>query len=191
MLFRSPMAKRLGLIQEIDKLVVAEVLKNIGAGRYGAIQIAVNLFPSSVQDAGFVDWLCETLREVPIAARQIAFEVSEYGALEDMDALRAMVLRVRDVGGKFGIDHFGRGFSSFGYLSTLKIDYLKIDGSYVRGIAQNKDNQFLVDSVTKIARGLDLQVVAESVETEEEWSVLTVIGLNGVQGYGVGMPKEI
>lgn len=186
-----PMAKRLGLIQEIDKLVVAEVLAKIGAGRYGSIQVAVNLFPSSVQDNTFVDWLCGALREAPGAARQIAFEVSEYGALEDMDALRAMVLRVRETGGKFGIDHFGRGFSSFGYLSTLKIDYLKIDGSYVRGIAQNKDNQFLVDSVTKIARGLDLQVVAESVETEEEWAVLTAIGLNGVQGYGVGMPKEI
>jgi diguanylate cyclase (GGDEF)-like protein len=187
----TPMAKRLGLIQKFDKLVVSEVLTRLAAGRYGDTMIAVNLSPLTLQDAGFFTWLWEALRAEPEASRRIAFEVSEYGALEDIDTLRAIVLRVREYGAKFGIDHFGRGFSSFGYLATLKIDYLKIDGSYVRGIDQNKDNQFLVGSVAKIAHGLDLSVVAESVETDAEWLTLHALGVNAVQGYGVGMPENI
>jgi diguanylate cyclase (GGDEF)-like protein len=187
----TPMAKRLGLIQKFDKLVVSEVLARLAAGRYGDTMIAVNLSPSTLQDTAFFTWLWEALAATPEAAKRIAFEVSEYGALEDPDRLRAIVLQVREHGAKFGIDHFGRGFSSFGYLATLKIDYLKIDGSYVRGIDQNKDNQFLVGSVAKIAHGLDLSVVAESVETDAEWLSLQTLGVNAVQGYGVGMPENI
>lgn len=186
-----PMAKRLGLIQEFDKLVVSEVLLRLAAGRYGGTPVAVNLFPSSIQDAAFIDWLAESLRANAQAARLIAFEVTEYGALENIDALRLLVERVSEFGASTGLDHFGRGFSSFGYLSTLKIDYLKIDGSYVRSITQSRDNQFFVDSVTKIAHGLDLKVIAESVETEEEWGMLDTLRLDGVQGYGVGKPEEI
>ncbi|MEC5216720.1 diguanylate cyclase (GGDEF)-like protein [Actimicrobium sp. GrIS 1.19] len=186
-----PMAKRLGLIQQIDRLVVSEVMARIKAGRYGLTTIAVNLFPATLQDPGFLDWLSATLRADPASARRIAFEVSEYGALENLDALRALVARVRQLGGQFGIDHFGRGFASFGYLATLKLDYLKIDGSFIRDIGNNRDNQFLVDSICKIAHGLDLKVIAESVETDDEWAMLRTFKLDGVQGYGVGIPAEI
>ena len=186
-----PMAKRLGLIQEFDKLVVSEVLSRIANGRYGETPVAVNLFPSSVQDAGFVEWLSQSLRANPQAGRLIAFEVTEYGALENLDALRLLAQRVGEFGARTGLDHFGRGFSSFGYLSTLKIDYLKIDGGYIRGIAQSRDNRFFVESVTKIAHGLDLKVIAESVETEEEWGALGTLRLDGVQGYGVGKPEDV
>lgn len=186
-----PMAKRLGLIQQIDRLVVAEVLARIRQDRYGRIAIAVNLFPATVREPGFMAWLAAALQADPAAAKRIAFEISEQGALDDLDALEALVQMVRRAGGKFGIDHFGRGFSSFGYLATLKLDYLKIDGSFIRGIAHNRDNQFLVDSICKIAHGLDLQVIAESVESDEDWAMLTTLTLDGVQGYGVGIPSEI
>lgn len=185
-----PMAKRPGLMQEFDKLVVSEVLSRIGTGRYGETPVAVNLSPSSIQDAGFVDWLCASLRASPAANGRIAFEMTEYGVLENLDALRLFIRRVGEFGAKIGLDHFGRGFSSFDYLSTVKIDYLKIDGSYIRGIPQSKDNQFFVDSVIKIAHGLDFKVIAESVETEEEWATLSALRLDGVQGYGVTKPEQ-
>lgn len=185
-----PMARRPGLMQEFDKLVVSEVLSRIGTGRYGETPVAVNLSPSSIQDAGFVDWLCASLRASPAANGRIAFEMTEYGVLENLDALRLFIRRVGEFGAKIGLDHFGRGFSSFDYLSTVKIDYLKIDGSYIRGIPQNKDNQFFVDSVIKIAHGLDCKVIAESVETEEEWATLIALRLDGVQGYGVSKPEQ-
>lgn len=184
-----PMAKRPGLMQEFDQLVVSEVLSRIGTGRYGEIPVAVNLSPSSIQDAGFVDWLCTSLRASPIANGRIAFEMTEYGVLENLDALRLFIRRIGEFGAKIGLDHFGRGFSSFDYLTTVKIDYLKIDGSYIRGIPQSRDNQFFVDSVIKIAHGLDFEVIAESVETEEEWATLSALRLDGVQGYGVAKPE--
>ncbi len=186
-----PMARRLGLIQQIDRLVVAEVLARIRQDRYGRIAIAVNLFSATVQEPGFMAWLAAALQADRAAAKRIAFEISEYGALDNLDALEGLVQMVRQAGAQFGIDHFGRGFSSFGYLAALKLDYLKIDGSFIRDIAQNRDNQFLVDSICKIAHGLDLQVIAESVESDEDWAILTVLGLDGVQGYAVGIPSEI
>ena len=186
-----PMAKRLGLIQQIDRLVISEVLARIRQDRYGQTRVAINLFPATLQDPEFGVWLCSTLRADPAAAKRIAFEVPEYGALENLEVLRWLVGQVRKLGAQFGVDHVGRGFSSFGYLSSLKLDYLKIDGSFIRGIQGNRDNQFLVESICKIAHGLDLQVIAEAVETDKEWATLMTLGVDGVQGYGVGMPAEI
>ena len=189
-----PMAKRLGLMQQIDRLVVTEVVTRLQQKRYGDIRVAVNLSPTSMQDVGFINWLLATLRDNPIAAHRIAFEVSEIGVLEQLDTLTPLVDKVRQLGAQFGIDRVGRGFSSFDYLSSLPLDYLKIDGSFVRGIqllGDNRDNQLLLDSICKVAHGLDVIVIAEAVETDEEWQCLRGLQLDGVQGYGVGMPAEI
>ncbi|EGF33125.1 GGDEF domain protein [Oxalobacteraceae bacterium IMCC9480] len=183
-----PMAKRLGLIQQIDRLVVAEVLARLQQRRYGDSIVAVNLFPATLQDAGFVAWLDAALRADPVAAKRIAFEVPEYGALDHLESLRTLVNIVHRHGGQFGMDHFGRGFASFGYLATLKLDYLKIDGSFIRAIDTQRDNQFLVEAICKIAHGLDVQVIAEAVETDAERAMLATLKVDGVQGYGIGMP---
>lgn len=182
-----PMATRAGLVGEIDRMVTGEVLARTAAGRFGAATVAVNLSPASIQDPAFADWLCAALEADPAAAAQVAFEVAEYGVQQNLEVLRALVLRVRALGGKFGIDRFGRSFASYAYLATLKVDYLKIDGGFVRGISASRDNRFLIDSIVKIAHGLDLQVIAESVETKGEWDALAELRLDGVQGYGVGM----
>ncbi|MFT5533438.1 MAG: diguanylate cyclase (GGDEF)-like protein [Burkholderiaceae bacterium] len=186
-----PMAKRLGLIQQIDRMVVAEVLTRLQQQRYGEHIIAVNLFPATLQDADFVAWLDAALRADPVAAKRIAFEVPEYGALDQLEALRALVNLVHRHGSQFGIDHVGRGFASFGYLATLKLDYLKIDGSFIRAIDTQRDNQFLVEAICKIAHGLDLQVIAEAVETDAERTMLATLKIDGVQGFGIGMPGEM
>ena len=186
-----PMAKRLGLIQKIDRLVITEVLLRLRQKRYGTIRVAVNLSPASMHDSGFVGWLLAALRAAPTAAQFIAFEVSEVGMLEQMDAMRPLVEKIRQFGAQFGIDRVGRGFSSFDYLSSMPLNYLKIDGSFVRGIADQRDNQLLLDSICKVAHGLDVIVIAETVETDEEWQCLRGLQIDGVQGYGVGMPAEI
>lgn len=189
-----PMAKRLGLMQQIDRLVVIEVISRLQQKRYGDIRVAVNLSPTSIQDAGFVSWLLAALRDNVIAANRIAFEISEIGVLEQLEALGPLVEQIRQHGAQFGIDRVGRGFSSFDYLSSLPLDYLKIDGSFVRGIhlqRDNRDNQLLLDSICKVAHGLEAIVIAEAVETDEEWQFLRGLQIDGVQGYGVGMPAEI
>ena len=183
-----PMAKRLHMIQDIDRLVVTEVLERLSLPQNAGVSVAVNLFPMSIQDSGFVAWLVDALRQHAQVAPRIAFEIMEHGVTGSLDILRSWVERVKETGAKTGLDQFGKGFASFDYLSTLKIDYVKIDGSYIRGIQENKENQFFVDSLVKIAHGLDIQVIAESVETEEEKETLKSLRVDGVKGYGVSRP---
>jgi EAL domain-containing protein (putative c-di-GMP-specific phosphodiesterase class I) len=186
----TPVAKRLRLAGEFDRAMILEVLGRLAAKRYGDVPVAVNLFPASLQNKEFVDWLCAELGKVPEAASRLLIEVTEYGMIENVDALRDFISRVGAFGTRVGLDHFGRGFSSFGYLSTLKLDYIKVDGSYVRGILSNKDNQFFVESVIKVAHSLEIKVFVVSVETDEELNLLASLGVDGVQGYGVGRPEE-
>ena len=96
--------------------------------------------------------------------------------------------RLRQIGAQTTIDHFGKGFTSFGYLCDTRIDCLKIDGSFITEIENSKDHRFFVESVVKIAHGLDMNVVAESVEDERAAQILATLGVDGLQGYGIGAP---
>lgn len=183
-----PMAKRLGLIQDFDRLVVREVMSRLATENSPKIPVAINLFPSSIRDQHFLDWLCDELLNAPAIAAQLYFEVAEYGAVENQQALRSWVDRLRAAGAGTSIDHFGKGFSSFGYLCETRIDSLKIDGSYITGIQHSKDHRFFVESLINIAHGLDITVIAEAVETEEEAKVLADLGIDALQGYGISVP---
>lgn len=187
-----PYVNRLGMHKEMDKLVVSEVMERLSLDQARDIPaIAINLSPESAHDTGFADWLCGELGRNPAVASKLIFEVTEYGATKNLESIRSLIDKVSLAGAKFSLDHFGRGFSSFGYLSSLKIHYLKVDGSYIHGIDQDKDDQFFVDAVIKIAHGLDIEVIAESVETQEEWQTLQGLNVNGLQGYLVGEPAEL
>jgi len=185
-----PMAKHLHLTQEFDRHVVTATLNKLQQPEHADAIVAVNLFPMSIQDAGFLAWLCEALQKNGEAAKRIAFEVTEHGITANLDALRGWVERTAQFGAKTGLDQVGKGFKSFGYLSDIKIDYIKIDGSYTRGIHQDRDNQFFIDSLVKYAHGLEIQVIAESVETREEWDMLKSLKVDGVKGYGVARPAD-
>ena len=183
-----PMAKRLGLIQEFDRHVVREVMARQKRGDTLGGLIAVNLFPASILDPQFVDWLCQELAAAPEQASQLMFEIAEYSATENLPALRLWVNRLRQLGARTSLDHFGKGFSSFGYLCDTRIDCLKIDGSFITEIERSKDHRFFVESVVKIAHGLDMSVVAESVEEGRAAEILAELGVDAVQGYGISTP---
>ena len=150
--------------------------------------MAINLFPASLRDQGFLAWLYDELAAAPEISRQLIFEISEYGAMEDLNALRDWVNRIRKLGARTSIDHFGKGFTSFGYLCDTRIDFLKIDGSFITEIERSKDHRFFVESVVRIAHGLDMTVVAESVEDERIAQILATLGVDALQGYGIGAP---
>jgi EAL domain-containing protein (putative c-di-GMP-specific phosphodiesterase class I) len=152
------------------------------------VALAINLFPGSITDASFNDWLLAQLKQQPGIASRLIFEIAEYGVLENANELRNWVDRIRGTGARTSIDHFGKGFASFGYLCETRVDYLKIDGSFISDIEQNKDHRFFVESIIGIAHSLDIKVVAESVETEGEMRTLTTLGVDALQGYGIQPP---
>lgn len=184
-----PMAKRLGMIQDFDRLVVEEVMLRLAQSPSDPTPLAINLFPASIHDDSFNDWLVSCLERQPTVAARLILEIAEYGAVENIAMLKTWVDRIRATGAKTSIDHFGKAFSSFGYLCETRIDYLKIDGSFVADLPNNKDHRFFIESIIKIAHGLDITVIAESVENPEEIAILDTLGIDGLQGYGLAKPS--
>jgi len=184
-----PMAERHALGPAFDRAVIELVLEQLARHPEGPT-LAVNLSPASVHDAEFGGWLAGRLQQAPEQARRMVLEATEYGVASDQDAVERFVRGVASTAAGFGLDHFGVGAASFGYLRRFRLAYIKVDGSYIRGIDGTADNQFLVQSVADIAHGLDIPVIAESVETEAEWNILDQLHVDAAQGYFVGRPGE-
>ena len=185
-----PIAEQSGLSIDFDKLVIEKVRSILQATPESRNILAVNISAASVHDPGFTDWLCGLLQNSPDVGKKILFESGEFGCLAKPEALRLFVNRIRAAGGRFSLDHFGLGFGSFKYLREMALDYIKIDGSFIRNLDTNQDNQFFVHSLAGIAHGLDIQVIAESVETQQEWDALSGLHVDGAQGYFLGKPQE-
>jgi EAL domain-containing protein (putative c-di-GMP-specific phosphodiesterase class I) len=183
-------AKRLGVLQLLDKVVVEKLMQRITEGgpvRGGAT--AVNLSLESIIDPPFVEWLCAKLTAQPAVARNLIIEVMEQSLIGHIDAVKAAFSRLRETGARLSIDRFGQSTASVGYLRSLQIDYIKIDGSYTRGMADSSDRQFFVQALVGIAHGLGIQVLTEYTETEQDFELAKSLMVDGVQGYFIGRPE--
>ena len=183
-----PIVEKLGLAVHLDKLMVNRAMeylsKDPGAGR-----LAINLFVSSILNEEFVEWLYEQLAADIKLSMRLVFEVPEAEVGYRFDELRTSMQHLRQTGAQFAIDHFGHSAAVIGHLRNLPVDFIKIDGSYIRQIDQNDDKQFFVQTVAGIAHGVGMQVIAEHVETAEELTMLQALGVDGVQGYLIGKPQ--
>lgn len=184
-----PVAKRLGLLGALDRLVVTQVMRHIAvSGLVNGGATAVNLSPESINEAGFVDWLCGQLKQQPAVAKQLIFEVSESSIINKIESVKTALHRLRECGAHCSIDRFGQSTASVGFLRSIEVDYIKIDGSYTRGIIESSDRQFFVQALVGIAHGLGIQVVTEYIETEAEFNAVKGLMVDGAQGYFVGKP---
>jgi diguanylate cyclase (GGDEF)-like protein len=181
-----PQADALGLAGALDRAVLAQVLPHLDEG---GLAVSVNLSRRSLEDSALLTWVEEQVRRHRVGAGRLLLEVTEYGAGAHIEALRRWVARLSPFGVEFCLDHYGRGFSSFRYLRGLKAHWLKVDGSFVRGLDREPDHQFYLQILCEIAHGLDMRVIAESVETEAVWRLLPGLGLDGGQGYWLGRPE--
>lgn len=189
-----PMAERfahLGLTARIDRYVIQKVLQQLADEKESKSRYAINISPSSLQDLEFIEWFEETIYNVPQLAQRLIFETAEYGVLENLESLKTLSSKLRQYGVSFSLDHFGTGLVPFGYLQGLKLDYIKVDGSYIRDLASDKENQFYVQSITQIAHSLDIQVIAEFVESDDDWMLLRDLYVDGGQGYYLGRPQNL
>lgn len=183
-------AKRLGALQLLDKVVVDKVLQRIASsGPVLGGATAVNLSLESIVDPVFVEWLLGRLRTQPEAARNIIIEVMEQSIIGHIDAVKAAFSRLRETGARLSIDRFGQSTASVGALRSLEVDYIKIDGSYTRGMAESTDRQFFVQALVGIAHGLGIQVITEYIETAADFDLAKSLLVDGAQGYYIGRPE--
>ncbi len=184
-----PVVESVGLAAKVDRAVVNKLVSTLLDDASIQGRLAINLSPQSLSDAQFMEWLEQMLSQYADISHRLIFELPEYGAIANLPKLKELIDRLGKFGVMFSLDHFGRSFSSLAYLKSLKIDYLKIDGSYLRTLDQNQDHQFFIQALTDIAHGLDIQVIAESVESEAVWDLLQSLNMDGAQGYYIGVPE--
>ncbi len=181
-----PMVQRHGMASGVDLVIIEKLLDVMGDENQ--VKYAVNISRASLEDGRFIDWLVDTIGQFPGRAQSLIFEVQEYSVASHLATIRENIDRIRAIGCEFSLDHFGSGSPDFGYLLNTKIDYIKIDGSYIHSINHNEDNRFFIKSITEIAHGLDIQVIGEYVETAQEWKTLQQLNLDGALGHFVGKP---
>lgn len=181
-----PMAENQGLASRIDQAVLEMVIEQMQQA--GGAAVAVNMSPASLVEDGMLEWVRERLAADTVLASRLVLEWPEYGATAHVPQLRTWIETLAPLGVRFSLDHFGKGFSSFAYLRELKAHYLKVDGSYLKSLEAEPNNQFFLQALAEIARGLEMQVLAESVETESVWQQLGPLGVDGGRGYWLGAP---
>jgi diguanylate cyclase (GGDEF)-like protein/PAS domain S-box-containing protein len=188
-----PAAERFGLVCEIDTWMVRRAVDLIDAERMAGrrVVLAVNVSARSIAQPEFPMAIEQALEEASIDRASLVLEVTETAAIANMEQARRFASRIREMGCEFALDDFGAGFGSFYYLKHLPVDYLKIDGEFVRGLARSQIDQRMVKAMVEIARGLELRTIAESVETAESLRLLEEYGVDFAQGYHLGRPGPV
>jgi EAL domain-containing protein (putative c-di-GMP-specific phosphodiesterase class I) len=153
------------------------------------ISLAVNLSSVAFQDDSLLPTIKEKLELSWVDANRITFEITETAAVDNFEQTRSMITKIRALGCKFALDDFGAGFCSFNYLKTFPVDYVKIDGQFIRNLINDETDQVLVKSMAEIATKLGKKTIAEFVETPEVIVKLKEMGINMAQGYIFGKPE--
>jgi diguanylate cyclase (GGDEF)-like protein len=181
-----PIAERSGLIGAIDKFMLEETCKQIAqwAGRHNNFRIAVNISAGAFQSDALVANVREALRRTGAKAEHLELEITEHALITDLNVAIGKLKAVRDLGVSIALDDFGTGYSSMGYLRRLPLDVLKVDQSFVREIEADKNAAAIVKAIITMARSMDLDVVAEGVETQAQLDFITEHGGNAlIQGW--------
>ena len=185
------LAEASGLIVPIGEWVLRAACQQVAAWRRDGLnppRLALNLSSIQVRLPGFGQRVAEMLAEHGVEPSAIAFEITEGTLMSKTDEVLATLRQVNDLGMRLAIDDFGTGFSSLNYLKTLPIDTLKIDRSFVTDISDDPDDAAIVIAVLSMARGLQLDVIAEGVETERQLAFLRAHGCRLFQGFLSGAP---
>ncbi len=189
-----PAAERYNLMPVIDRWVIENVfayLRDSGLGERSEDRYFVNLSGSTLSDAGFFEDVKRLQAEYGINPEMICFEITETAAIDNLVDAVEFITEIRQRGFKFALDDFGVGLSSFSYLKTIPVDYLKIDGSFVLNMLENSIDWGIVEACNNIAHAAGLQTVAEFVENDAIKAALVQLGVDYAQGYGIVKPGPL
>ena len=152
---------------------------------------SINLSGNSIGDEHFMHHLAEHFRSCHFPAEKICFEVTETAAIRNLSVASLFIDTIKELGCSFSLDDFGSGMSSFGYLKQLNIDYLKIDGLFVKDIAIDPVDAAMVKSINEVGHIMGLKTIAEYVENDEILDIIREIGVDFSQGYGICRPRPL
>ena len=190
-----PAAERYDLMPAIDRWVVREAISTLAAAYahtpVGDDLYAINLSGATLSDPTFCDFVIGEIEAAGLRPSLLCFEVTETVAISNLVPAREAIQRLRSAGCRFALDDFGVGMSSFAYLKNLPVDFLKVDGSFVKGIANSSADRAVVDAVNRVAHSLGIQTIAEYVETPEILARLRGIGVDYAQGYEICRPGPL
>ena len=185
-------AERYGFMNLVDRWVVQEAFRWVSQlmdEEKEVPNLAINLSGGSVTDDDFMEYLLEQISEFGVGTSHICFEITETGTISNLVKAADFVRAFRNIGCKFSIDDFGTGLASHNYLRELPVDYVKIDGTFVTGIHKSRADYAMARSINDLAHFLGQETIAESVENDQIIEKLHEIGVDYLQGWGVGMPK--
>ncbi|MEL7486469.1 MAG: bifunctional diguanylate cyclase/phosphodiesterase, partial [Pseudomonadota bacterium] len=182
-----PVAERLGLVHLLDRRVLELATNTLAI--CPNIHLAVNVSMETVKDAVWAEGYLAHLRANETLARRITVELTETQVIDAIDASIEFVSEIKSLGSSFAIDDFGAGYTSFRNLKALDIDILKIDGSFVTGVAGSRENQLFVRTLLDLARNFGMKTVAEWVDNEADAMLLKGLGVDFLQGYLLGKPE--
>ena len=190
-----PAAERYDLIQDIDKWVIHNALTMLYEFQAEHLQeklfVAINLSGQSLSDSNFLDYVRNEIVNSRCSAEHLCFEITETAAIANMSKAIHFINSLKELGCKFSLDDFGNGLSSFAYLKNMPVDFLKIDGSFVRDICHDKVDHAFVETIHRIASMMDIETIAEYVENEETLEMLKDIGIHYAQGFHIDRPQDI
>ena len=187
-------AERYGITPSIDRWVVESTLRWLVSDhdeRENLETCAINLSGQSLGDDKFLSFVIEQLEYSGLDPQRICFEITETAAIANLEHANKFIRALREQGCKFSLDDFGSGLSSFGYLKQFPVDYLKIDGSFVRNILHDPIDKAMVRSINEIGQLTGKKTIAEYAENAEIINMLRSMGVDYAQGYGVAQPSRV
>ena len=188
-----PVAYEFGMASRIDLWVLENTLVFMASRRETnpGMRLALNLSPSTASGTGFAHQVKDLLEEYGIEAWQLVFEITESHSLVNAEQARRTLRELQELGCRVAIDDFGTGYASYARLKHISADILKIDGSFIRNIATSSLDYQIVSSICHLARMKKMRVVAEYVENEAIRTAAIALGIDYLQGYGIGKPAPL
>ncbi len=182
-----PAAERYNLMPSLDRWVIRKVFRSHrGAGSY-----AINLSGTSINDEQFLEFILAEFAHSKMPPQSVCFEITETAAISNLSRATEFFRALKRIGCELALDDFGSGLSSFGYLKTLPVDYLKIDGALVKDMADDPIAYTMVEAINRIGHVMGIKTIAEFVEDDRVLSELRKLGVNAAQGYAIHKPERL
>lgn len=186
-----PAAERYKLMGAVDQHVIRETFKFISAHDHEGICFSINLSANSLNEDRLAAFIKQCMNEFEIQAGLICFEIPEASAVSNLIKTANLIEELSNEGFKFALDDFGGSLSSFNYLKDLPVDYLKIDGGFVRDMVDSKMDHAMVAAINQLGHDMGIRTIAEFVENDDIIEQIQLVGVDFAQGYGISRPKPL